>query len=161
MLGLRLEVSDGGRAMTSQRFFPTNIAAFASFAFVLLLATGSAFASSAEDAVEFILTGDAGWEGMPFGGYTDVIALKDCKTSFAFAESFVRYDWNKVIWNSARIEQRGSSFLFRAGCKGECSCQGKCIPGGGLWIGFSVAPERFQKALRVLIDACPGVETKF
>ena len=38
---------------------------------------GNAGASEAEDAIEFMLTGDKGYEN-----YTNVIALKDCRTSY-------------------------------------------------------------------------------
>jgi hypothetical protein len=112
---------------------------------MLLINWGTAAASEAEDAIEFMLTGDAGWSGAKVAPYSNISALKDCKTSFTqtlvpgglvpggggVSENTplvifdVVLDWNNVIWNSAWYKYKDMSpenrYYFYVDCKGVCT----------------------------------------
>jgi hypothetical protein len=140
-----------------------------STALILALMSGSAAASDAEDAVEFMLTGDQGWAAV---GISDVIALQDCKTSYTrsapqMGKLKVAYYWNKAIWNSVqyRIDPTKGTGRFVVNCRGTCkSIQDGKGPAALLTnIDFLLmtSQERFEKALGVLMSECPGVSSKF
>ena len=141
---------------------------------MLLMNCADAAASEAEDAVEFMYTGDRGWAG---AGFSNVIALKDCKTSYTLGPDpnvlvlghvggSWMVDWNKVIWNSASFsyEERSHGVYqgFGVQCKEACQfLQGHQEGASAIIIWFYTDADRFRNALTALHSECPGVTTRF
>jgi hypothetical protein len=131
-------------------------------AIMLLMNCGTAAASEVDDAIELVLTGDKAWDDT----YSNVIALKDCKTSYTRTivglKLYVLVDWNNVIWNSGSYVYNGGAFTL--GCKGVCSTKKleSYSPASEQQIVLPVtAQERFENALKVIASECPGVSTRF
>jgi hypothetical protein len=146
---------------------------------LLLMANGGAAASDAEDAVELIMTGDAGWEGSQYQSFSNIIALEDCKTQYdqrleipPNLDFNFLFNWNEAIWKSIRfkLSDIDGRQYFLVDCESKCTTVHANdnaserymtlleIPNKYIRLPVAVSKDRFENALEVLMSECPGAK---
>ena len=142
------------------------------------------------EALEFLMTGDTGWEQYGITSYD----LKSCKFRYVISDPINKpnippsfeYDFNNVIWSSSSFEQiylpeygRYSEF-YKVNCNQTCDVMHTQHVSKQLALmmmmvyGFpseknfikmelprGISQQRFSNALSVVERECPGVKSKF
>lgn len=148
-------------------------------------------------AFNFVRNGDKKWErNVPLTGSILHYSVKNCVTEYYFEKKsnvwndfvdqqvdkteriFYYYDWNKVIWKSAKLEFDNGGRVFTADCSSDCSDVRHYIfrdhvnlglssyahsfppwyvSEDQIWFPVTVSPQRFNAALEDIRKECPGV----
>ena len=136
------------------------------------------YSQTLEDAVEFIYCADNQW-GPSCGVTAEFDNCSVTITAPSLGGVFQIMHFDKVIWNSAKINYMPKNIT--ANCNGNCMedpegimaqiastmsveamlTDNYKIDQTKLSMGYVATPQRVLNALNVVMEACPGIESKF
>ena len=128
----------------------------------------------AEESLEFMYSGDHGYEGAQMFNAKFKNCALEYKQSLLGMEIIFRDDFNNVKWKSSSIDYTTSNPIFKTNCKGKCRTWKFNSPDkyfellltsylSNNEIAFPIftSEARFNKALSDFQSVCPGVYSKY